>query len=65
MDAKNTISTSLPISLKLMVLINTSLPVSLKLMVLSLKVLQNFMEKSYVQHFIWEFINFSQRTSKR
>lgn len=52
MDAKNTISTSLPISLKLTVLINTSLPVSLKLMVLSLKVLQNFIEKSYFQHFI-------------
>lgn len=51
MDAKNIIS--------------TSLPVSLKLMVLSLKVLQNFIEKSYFQYLIWESINFSQGTSKR
>lgn len=51
MDAKNTISTSLPISLKLMVL--------------SLKVLQNFIEKSHFQHLIWEFIIFSQGASKQ
>lgn len=43
---------------------STSLPVSLKLMVLSLKALQNFAEKSYFQHLIWEFINFFQKASK-
>lgn len=50
MDAKNTI--------------RTSLSVLLKLMVVSLKVLENFIEKSYFQHLIQEFINFSQRAGK-
>lgn len=50
MDAKNTIS--------------TSLTVSLKLMVVFLKVLQNFIEKSYFQLLIWGLINLSQGASK-
>lgn len=43
--------------------INTSLPVLLKLMVVSLKVLQNF-EKSYFQHLIIKSICFSQWRAK-